>query len=174
MMSRVEAAPGNVAAEGGPACSADVQTLPTSFPRERCAAEQQRHSQSATPRPPSLSSANLPTMSPPSSLQPIVSTTLSDQDKELAAALNDTPAPAPRDLVSRMRHACAEFFSYYSLFFVVFFTVLREGMEAAVFLFGVGNADPVSIPISGLIGVLCGVMVGVVLYYTGRSVRTLA
>ena len=49
-------------------------------------------------------------------------------------------------------------------------TVLREGLESVIFLFGVGNASPLSIPISGLIGILCGLSVGVVIYYSGKKV----
>lgn len=59
----------------------------------------------------------------------------------------------------------------YSMFLVVFFTVLREGLESVVFLFGVGNTNPLAIPISGLIGIFCGLCVGVVLYYSGKQVK---
>ncbi len=61
-------------------------------------------------------------------------------------------------------------FSYYALFWAVFFTILREGLESVVFLFGVGNASPASIPISGCIGIICGVSVGVALYFSGKQV----
>jgi hypothetical protein len=46
-----------------------------------------------------------------------------------------------------------------------------QGLESVVFLFGVGNTQPLAIPISGLIGITCGIMVGVVLYYTGRTIK---
>lgn len=57
------------------------------------------------------------------------------------------------------------------IFLMVFVTVLREGIESVIFLAGVGNAQPTSLPIPGLVGILCGVMVGFFLYYTGRQVK---
>ena len=72
---------------------------------------------------------------------------------------------------SRYRIWSRGLLSEYSLFVVCFLTVLREGLESVIFLFGVGNASPSSIPISGAIGILCGVSVGVVIYYSGKQVR---
>lgn len=85
---------------------------------------------------------------------------------------DDVAAQAPK-LVwwRRLRAWKSAITSEYSLFFVVFFTVLREGLESVVFLFGVGNTAPEAIPISGLIGIACGVAVGVVLYYSGKQVK---
>jgi FTR1 family protein len=73
-------------------------------------------------------------------------------------------------LWSCLRHRLRRAMSDYSLFTVCFFTVLREGLESVIFLFGVGNASPSAIPISGLIGILCGLTVGMVIYYSGRQV----
>ncbi len=58
----------------------------------------------------------------------------------------------------------------WGIFTVVFATVLREGVESVVFLAGVGNAAPSSIPLPGLVGFVCGVAVGVFLFYTGKQV----
>mmetsp|Transcript_10892 Transcript_10892/g.23475 ORF Transcript_10892/g.23475 Transcript_10892/m.23475 type:complete len:524 (+) Transcript_10892:94-1665(+) len=59
----------------------------------------------------------------------------------------------------------------YGIFIVTFSTVLREGLESVVFLMGIGNAKPSAIPLSGVIGIACGVTVGIFLYYTGKQVR---
>lgn len=83
----------------------------------------------------------------------------------------DAPtAAAASPLWVRFRAWGRSFMSTYSLFFVSFFTVLREGLESVVFLFGVGNASPESIPISGIIGILCGLSVGVIIYFSGKQV----
>lgn len=56
------------------------------------------------------------------------------------------------------------------LFLLVFSTVLREGIESVVFLAGVGNAQPSSLPLPGLVGLICGVLAGSTLYYSGKQV----
>ncbi|KAG1680548.1 hypothetical protein FOA52_014995 [Chlamydomonas sp. UWO 241] len=61
--------------------------------------------------------------------------------------------------------------SYYAMFLLVFFTILREGVEAIVFLFGVGNTSPESIPISGAVGIILGLILGFFIYYTGRTIK---
>ncbi|GAX73688.1 hypothetical protein CEUSTIGMA_g1139.t1 [Chlamydomonas eustigma] len=75
-----------------------------------------------------------------------------------------------RSWVSRLREGKG-FFGHYSLFFTSFFTILREGVESVVFLFGIGNAAPESIPISGAVGTICGMSVGFVLYFSGKQVK---
>jgi hypothetical protein len=74
-----------------------------------------------------------------------------------------------RSWVSRLREGKG-FFAHYSLFFTSFFTILREGVESVVFLFGIGNAAPESIPISGAVGIICGISVGFLLYFSGKQV----
>lgn len=113
--------------------------------------------------------------------QPLASVELKESDDSplpLDARPNpsdlDLPPPPPKGVMGRFHHtrrAIGDFLAKYTLFWVSFFTVLREGLEAVIFLFGVGNANPVSIPISGLIGIMCGVGVGFAIYYTGRSVK---
>lgn len=56
------------------------------------------------------------------------------------------------------------------IFILIFATVLREGIESVVFLAGVGNAKPSSLPLPGIVGIICGVLLGVFLYYSGRQV----
>ena len=60
----------------------------------------------------------------------------------------------------------------YQIFILALVTVVREGLETMVFLAGVGNAKPTAIPLPGIVGIICGVLVGVALYYTGKQVRT--
>ena len=53
----------------------------------------------------------------------------------------------------------------YVMFALPFVTVLREGVEAIVFVAGVSFAAPAtSIPIPAIVGVIVGALVGVVLY----------
>lgn len=60
----------------------------------------------------------------------------------------------------------------YSMFILPFITTLREGMEAIVFIGGIGineNTTVASIVISTLVAVLIGTAVGFLLYRTGNS-----
>ena len=50
---------------------------------------------------------------------------------------------------------------------LAFTTTLREGLESVIFLTGVTAGIPLkAVPIAGLVGILLGVSVGVLLYYT--------
>ncbi|KAJ4367248.1 high-affinity iron permease [Neurospora sp. IMI 360204] len=60
----------------------------------------------------------------------------------------------------------------YVMFILPFVTVLREGVEAIVFVAGVSFAAPASsIPIPAIVGVIVGALVGVVLYRFGSSTK---
>lgn len=48
---------------------------------------------------------------------------------------------------------------------------LREGLEAVVFLAGVGDDKPTAIPLPAFIGILLGVIAGMFLFYSGRLVQ---
>ena len=53
------------------------------------------------------------------------------------------------------------------MFLLAFSTTLREGIESVIFLTGVSaGIDPRSIPIAGIVGILLGLAVGIILYYT--------
>ena len=53
----------------------------------------------------------------------------------------------------------------YAMFLLPFITVLREGLEAVVFVGGVGLSEPASsFPLAVLTGLLCGVLVGYFIY----------
>ncbi|KAG7662160.1 uncharacterized protein J8A68_004288 [[Candida] subhashii] len=59
----------------------------------------------------------------------------------------------------------------YALFILPFITTLREGLEAVVFVGGVGLNEPASaFPLPVIVGLICGIAVGVALYYFGSSV----
>ncbi|KAI9491561.1 iron permease FTR1/Fip1/EfeU [Zychaea mexicana] len=60
----------------------------------------------------------------------------------------------------------------YSFFALPFITVLREGLEAVVFIGGISlNASAKSIPLPVAMGLLCGVLVGFLIYRGGSLVR---
>ena len=53
----------------------------------------------------------------------------------------------------------------YTLFFLPFITVLREGLEAVIFIGGVGLGLPASsFPLAVVVGVLCGCLIGFFIY----------
>ncbi|CAN3368694.1 plasma membrane iron permease [Diutina catenulata] len=55
----------------------------------------------------------------------------------------------------------------YAMFFLPFITVLREGLEAVVFIAGVGlvDAKATAIPLPVVVGLICGFACGALLYY---------
>lgn len=60
----------------------------------------------------------------------------------------------------------------YVMFVLPFVTVLREGVEAIVFLAGVSFAAPASsIPIPAVVGIIVGALVGIFLYHFGSSTK---
>ncbi|GIL73371.1 hypothetical protein Vretimale_4789 [Volvox reticuliferus] len=58
-----------------------------------------------------------------------------------------------------------------NIFFLVFTTVLREGIESVVFLGGLANVQLSAIPLPAVVGIVCGCLVGVFLYYSGKQVK---
>lgn len=60
----------------------------------------------------------------------------------------------------------------YSFFFLPFITVLREGLEAVVFIGGVSlNVSSKSIPIAAIMGFICGCVVGIIIYRGGSLIQ---
>lgn len=60
----------------------------------------------------------------------------------------------------------------YSFFFLPFITVLREGLEAVVFIGGVSlNVSAKSIPIAAIMGFVCGCVVGLIIYRGGSMIQ---
>jgi len=58
----------------------------------------------------------------------------------------------------------------YALFILPFITTLREGLEAIVFVGGVGlNSPATSFPIPVICGLIAGIVVGMFLYYFGST-----
>lgn len=59
----------------------------------------------------------------------------------------------------------------YAMFVLPFITTLREGLEAVVFVGGVGlNSPATAFPIPVIVGLIAGIFVGVLLYYFGSTV----
>ena len=57
----------------------------------------------------------------------------------------------------------------YTLFFIPFTVVLREGVEAVIFLGGIGlEGSGTAYPIPAVVGALCGIVVGYLLYKGGN------
>jgi high-affinity iron transporter len=53
----------------------------------------------------------------------------------------------------------------YAMFFLPFITVLREGLEAVVFVGGVSLTEPATaFPIPVIVGIICGVLIGYFIY----------
>lgn len=64
-----------------------------------------------------------------------------------------------------------EFTKKYAMFILPFVTTLREGLEAVVFVGGVGlNLPASSFPIPVICGLIAGILVGIALYYSGSTV----
>ncbi|QIW96264.1 hypothetical protein AMS68_001782 [Peltaster fructicola] len=60
----------------------------------------------------------------------------------------------------------------YAMFILPFITVLREGLEAVVFIGGVGLGLPAtSFPLAVFCGFLCGILVGWLIYKGGNTAR---
>ncbi|GIL42605.1 hypothetical protein Vafri_569 [Volvox africanus] len=58
-----------------------------------------------------------------------------------------------------------------NIFFLVFTTVMREGIESVVFLGGLANVKLSAIPLPAFVGIVCGCLVGIFLYYSGKQVK---
>ena len=59
----------------------------------------------------------------------------------------------------------------YAMFWLPFVTVLREGLEAIVFIGGVGLSQPAkAFPLAVICGVLAGVIIGIIIYKLARHV----
>lgn len=83
---------------------------------------------------------------------------------KLALAL--TKAPAKKD-----RFNIGYLTKKYCMFILPFITCLREGLEAVVFVGGVGlNQPATSFPIPVITGMISGLIVGVILYFTGSTI----
>ena len=58
----------------------------------------------------------------------------------------------------------------YALFLMAFTATFREGIEAVVFITGVSQGNPTSIPIPGVLGLLLGALFSYVVFFSGRHV----
>jgi high-affinity iron transporter len=79
---------------------------------------------------------------------------------KIAAAM-EGPVKTGGSRTGRLKH----FAEKYAMFILPFITVLREGIEAIVFVAGVSfSATAKSVPLPVVIGLLCGIVVGYLLY----------
>jgi high-affinity iron transporter len=89
------------------------------------------------------------------------------QDKwrvKIARAIESKEKPGAK-FSSRFKHWAEK----YSMFLLPFITVLREGLEAVVFIGGVGVGMPASaFPLAVICGILAGVVVGFIIYKGGN------
>lgn len=60
---------------------------------------------------------------------------------------------------------------FWNIWVLVFTTVVREGIEAVVFLGGLGNVQLTAIPLAAFVGTVAGLGVGAFLFYSGRTVK---
>ena len=58
----------------------------------------------------------------------------------------------------------------YALFLMAFTATFREGIEAVVFITGVSQGNPTSIPIPGVLGLCLGALFSYVVFFSGRHV----
>lgn len=71
---------------------------------------------------------------------------------------------------TKSRFSLGQWAKKYALFILPFITCLREGLEAIVFVGGVGlNSPASSFPIPVICGLIAGILVGVLLYYSGST-----
>lgn len=83
---------------------------------------------------------------------------------KLAQALVKTPKN------SKKRLGLGHYTKKYAMFVLPFITVLREGLEAVVFVGGVGLTSPASsFPIPVICGLIAGGVIGFAMYYTGAN-----
>ena len=86
------------------------------------------------------------------------------QDKwrvKLAKALEKQDATAQAEATTKFKAWCEK----YAMFLLPFVTVLREGLEAVVFIGGVGLGLPAtSFPLAVFCGLGAGVLVGYLIY----------
>jgi high-affinity iron transporter len=76
------------------------------------------------------------------------------------------PFPAVEDPIKiRGRGAVKRFFEKYAMFVLPFITVLREGVEAIIFVAGVTFSAPATaVPLPVIVGLLVGALAGYILY----------
>ncbi|GEQ72818.1 hypothetical protein JCM33374_g6506 [Metschnikowia sp. JCM 33374] len=83
---------------------------------------------------------------------------------KLAQALVKTPKD------SKKRLGLGHYTKKYAMFILPFVTTLREGLEAVVFVGGVGLSSPASsFPLPVICGLITGLVVGFAMYYTGAN-----
>lgn len=76
-----------------------------------------------------------------------------------------------KDTAKKDRFKIGHLTKKYCMFILPFITCLREGLEAVVFVGGVGLSSPASsFPLPVICGLLAGLVVGMILYYGGSTI----
>lgn len=73
---------------------------------------------------------------------------------------------------SKSKFSISHYTKKYSMFLLPFITVLREGLEAVVFVGGVGLTSPSparAFPLPVIIGIIAGSIIGAILYFSGST-----
>lgn len=79
---------------------------------------------------------------------------------KLAKALEEKPVTA-----EGRKHAFKRWAEKYAMFMLPFITVLREGLEAVVFIAGVSFSSPAAaVPLPVVIGLIAGFAAGYIIY----------
>ncbi|KAJ3154912.1 hypothetical protein HDU86_004431 [Geranomyces michiganensis] len=96
-----------------------------------------------------------------------------DETANNAAGATEGPAHK-RGMLHRISPRLSELANSekYALFFIPFITILREGIEAVIFMFGVGVSDPPgSLPIAVICGLVTGAVLGWLIYVAGSRIK---
>ncbi|VEU19362.1 DEKNAAC100836 [Brettanomyces naardenensis] len=94
----------------------------------------------------------------------------SSEDDHVLEELQDEPMYSDISEFVSFRKRMRQFGQKYSLVILPFITTLREGLEAVVFVGGIGvNQPATSFPLAIIIGALVGASVGIVMYEGGNK-----
>ena len=96
--------------------------------------------------------------------------------KSLFAALpTSTTDTISLEKTSFIKRIYLRLFNCNSLFWLPFITLLREGIEGVVFIFGLSlQESPTSIPIAAVTGLICGAFIGILVYKLGDKIKKLS
>ncbi|TPX35995.1 hypothetical protein SmJEL517_g01855 [Synchytrium microbalum] len=84
---------------------------------------------------------------------------------------NGTSSSSHQHINSLAKLPRKSFFREYSFGILSFTIVIREGMESVLFLTGVGQSDPISLIIPGVVGFILGILVGYLVWRGAGKMR---
>lgn len=90
-----------------------------------------------------------------------LATAMEAKDRDVGEALVKNGFLKRRVIQGRIKHFCEK----YAMFLLPFITVLREGLEAVVFIGGVSLSIPATaFPLAVVCGLGCGILIGYLIY----------